>query len=85
MAPAVEGQLHALVDQPLAREPVADAGLGQQIDGALLQQAGADAGAQILGVAPLQHHAVDAGEPQQPRQQQPRRPAADNSNLCAHT
>ena len=56
----------------------------EHVDSALLQQAGADAGAQIFGRAPLEHDALDAGEPEQPRQQQPRRPAADNSNLCAH-
>ena len=84
VALAVEGQLQPVVDQALARQPVADAGLGEDVDRALLQQAGADAGAQIFGRAPLQHDALDAGEAQQPRQQQPCRAAADNSNLCAH-
>ena len=36
-------------------EPVADAGLRQQIDRALLEQAGAHARAQVLRRAPLQH------------------------------
>ena len=84
MAAAVEGQLHAFVDQPLAREALADAGLGQQVDRALLEQTGADAGAQILGRAPLQHDRLDAGQSQQPRQQQAGRPAADDSDLRAH-
>ena len=84
MALAVEGELHTFVDQPLAGEPIADAGFRQQVHGALLQQTGADAGAQVLGIAALQHHAVDAGEPEQPRQQQPRRPTAHNSNVSAH-
>ncbi len=72
------------MDQPLARQPVADAGLGEDVDRALLQQAGADAGTQVLRRAPLQHDAVDAGQAEQPRQQQSRGPATDNSNLCAH-
>ena len=84
MAPAVERQLDAVVDQPLAIEPLADADLVQQIDGALLEQAGADAGAQVLGRAPLEHDAIDAGQPQQPGEQQPGRPAADDPDLRAH-
>ena len=43
------------MDETLAREAFADAGLGQQVDRALLEQTGADAGAQILGRATLQY------------------------------
>ena len=84
MALAVEGQLQSVVDQALARQPVADAGLSQDIDRALLQQTCTDAGEQIFGRTPFEHDAVDAGKAQQAREQQSRRSAADNSNLCAH-
>ena len=36
---AVEAQLDAVVDQPFAQQPLADAGLRQQIDRALLEHA----------------------------------------------
>src|SRR3546814_12721733 len=35
--------------------------------------------------APLQHHAGDARQVQELRQQQPRRPAADDANLSPHS
>ncbi len=66
--PPVEGQLQALVDQPLAREPGAEAGVGQHVDRALLEQSGAHAGAQIRRRPPLQDDDVDALETQQPCQ-----------------
>ena len=65
-APPAERQLHAVVDEPLAHEPVAHPRLDKGIDRALLQEPGADARAQVLRVAPLEHHAGDAGEPEQP-------------------
>src|SRR6185295_6163286 len=84
MAAAVEGELHPVVDEPLPQEPRAQARLGKDIDGALLQQPRPDARAQVLGAAPLQHDAVDPGQAEQPRQQQPRRSGTDDSNLGSH-
>src|SRR6478672_7224977 len=55
-----------------------------RVDRALLEQTGADAGAQILGRATLQYGRFDPGQSQQARQQQPGRSAADDSDLCAH-
>ena len=81
---AVERQLDAVVQQPLAVEAVADADLLQQVDGALLEQAGADAGVQVFGGAPLQHDRFNAGETQQPGKQQPGGSATDNPDLRAH-
>ena len=84
VAPAVESQLDAIVDERVAIEPRADADLVEQIDGALLEQAGADAGAQVFGRASLEHHGVDAGQAQQPREQQPGWSSADDPDLRAH-
>ncbi len=83
-APSVEGELHAGMDQPLARQPVADADFGQHVDRALLEQSRADARAQVFGRPPLQHHSVDARLAQHPREQQAGRAGADNSNSSSH-
>ena len=56
--------------RPSRVHAVADAGRIQQIDGDLLQHAGADAGRDIVAVAPLEHDAVDAGHVQQLAEQQ---------------
>ena len=45
---AVELELDPVVDDALALHPLADAGLAQQIDGALLEHAGADAVLDVL-------------------------------------
>ena len=63
--------------------PLADAGLGQQVDRALLQHAGAHAVLDVVAVAALEDDRVDAGEMQQMRQQQARRTGADDAHLCS--
>ena len=81
MAAAGEADLEPVVDQAFAPQPGADPGLVQQVDRALLEHPGADP---LLDVAPavaLQHDRVDAVPMQQLRQQQARRPGADDADL----
>ena len=74
----------AVVDHALAAQPLIDAEIGHQVDGALLQHAGAHAAFDVLAAARFQHHAVDAGALQQQREEQPRGSRADDADLCAH-
>ena len=60
VARAAEGELDAVVDQPLAMGPRADADLVQQFDRALLEQAGADPRQHVFAGLPFQDHVVDA-------------------------
>src|SRR5205809_347092 len=57
---AVEYEVDAMVDQSLALQAVADTGLAEQVDGALLQHAGPNALLDVLAGAALQHDRFDA-------------------------
>jgi hypothetical protein len=81
-APAAHADLDALVDQPVAMQPLGDTRLFQQLDRALLQHAGADAGFDIAARPQFENHALDAVHLQQARQQEPRRTGADDADLC---
>ena len=65
-------------------QPLAGAEFVHQLDGALLQHAGAHAALDVVAAARLQHHAIDAGAMQQQRQEQPGRTGADDPDLRAH-
>ena len=80
---AAEAQLDAMMREAFALKAFADAGFDQQIDGALLQYAGAHAVLDVFAVATLEHDRVDARKMQQMRQQQAGRPRADNAYLRA--
>src|SRR4051812_29787515 len=84
VALAVEAQLDAVMDEPLACQAVAEPGLGQELDGALLEDAGADAVLDVLAAAGLEDDGVDALEVQEVRQHQPGGPGTDDSDLCPH-
>ena len=83
MSTAAEAQLDAVMGQPQPRHALADAGLLEQVDGALLEQAGANSLLDILAAASLEHDRLDAGQVQQVRQHQARRTRADDADLCA--
>ncbi len=83
MATAAEAQFDAVMRQPETPHPLADAGFIHQVDGALLEQAGANPLLDVLAAASLEHDGFDAGKMQQVRQHQARRPRADNPDLCA--
>ena len=54
MGAFAETQIHAVVDQAFALEPFADAGFFQQVNSALLQDAGANALLHVLAAAIFQ-------------------------------
>ena len=82
MAAAAEAQFEAVMSQAESRQPLADAGLFEQVDGALFEQAGADALFDISAAASLEHDRLDAGKVQQMREHQARRSRADDADLC---
>ena len=81
---AAEADVEPRVGHALAMQPLAGAELVHQVDGALLQHAGAHAALDVVAAARLQHDAVDAGALQQQRQEQPGRTGADDPDLRAH-
>ena len=84
VAPPVEAQQDAVVHEPLAREPLADADVAQQIDGALLQHARAHSLLHVRAAAILEDDRLDAYPVEQPRQHQARGPRADDRDLGLH-
>ncbi len=76
-------QLDAVVDQPFAPQPLADADLVQQVDRALLEDAGADPLLDVLAAPVLEDDRVDALEVQQMREHQPGGTGADDPDLGA--
>ena len=69
---------------PLGQEPIGDAALIEDLDGARLQTAGARAG-QVLVGAPLDDRNVDARQPELTGQHQPRRAGAgDHHRVLGH-
>ena len=56
MAAAAETQLDAVMGQAQTLQPLADAGFFEQVDSALLEQAGANPLLDILAAASLEHN-----------------------------
>src|SRR5262249_51797293 len=84
MATSLEGDRNTLVAEPLTLQSLADSSLDEEVDGPLLQQTGAHPGAEIVGCAFLQDDRFYACQPQEPRQQQARWSAANDSDLGVH-
>ena len=84
MAPAVEAQLDAAVDQPLAEQPLAHPALDEEVDGALLEHPGAHPPLDVLAAARLEDDGLDAVEVEQVGEHQPRRARADDRHLGSH-
>jgi hypothetical protein len=76
-----EAELQPFLGERLALEPLAHAHLDHQVDGPLLEQAGADALLDVLLGARLEHHRVDALETEQAAQQQAGGAGADDADL----
>ncbi len=53
----------------------------EQVDGALLEHAGADAVLDVVAVARLEHDALDARDLEQAREREPGRAGADDPDL----
>src|SRR3954470_6560955 len=79
-----EAQLDAVVDEALALEALAGPDLAHQVDRALLQHAGPDRGLDRRARAALDDDRLDAAQVEHLREQQPRRPGADDADLGAH-
>ncbi len=83
MPGAGKADLDPVMDQALAPQPFAEAGLDQEIDAALLQHAGTDAALDMLAAALLEDDGVDPLALQQVAQQQAGRPGAEYADLGA--
>ena len=81
---ARELQLDAVVHEPLARHPLAHAGIGEEVDDALLEHARANAGLDVLAAPVLQDHRLDPRAMEQLGERQPGRPRSDDRHLGAH-
>ena len=79
-----KSQLDAIVDESFALQSRADSGLHHQLDGAVLQHAGANAALAIFARLAFEHDRLDALQMQQVRQHQSCRSGADDSNLRSH-
>ena len=66
---------------PSRLQPLADAGLDEQVGGSLLEHAGADAVLDVLAAAVLEHDRLDPLALEQPRERQPGRAGADDPDL----
>jgi len=84
MALAAEAKLDPVVNQALALQPRADAGIVQQIDAALFQHACPNAMLDIVASTILDHRRFDPLPLQQMSEQQAGRPGADDPELRAH-
>src|SRR4051794_17017088 len=78
---AVELHVDAVVHDPLAMQPVADAGAVEEVDRALLEDAGADARFDVVAATVLEDDSVDARDVQQLPEREPGRAGADDRDL----
>ena len=81
---AVELELDAFVDDPLAVHPFADTRPSQQFDRALLEHAGPDPVLDVVAAAVLEHDGIDALEVEQVREGQAGGAGADDPDLGPH-
>ena len=81
MTLSVESQLDAAMDRAFAQHALPDAAFAKQIDGALLEDAGAQGRFDLDAAAGLQHDRVDTFEMKQMRKCKARRPGADDADL----
>src|SRR5215212_345673 len=81
VAAALEAQLEALVDEPLAVQALADAGLGEDVDRALLEDAGTDALLDVGAAAGLEQDGLNALAREQVAEEQAGRPGADDADV----
>jgi hypothetical protein len=77
-----EAQFNAMMDEPLALEPISNAHPLQQIDRTLLKHAGTDATLDVCPITRFKDDRVNARLPQQFREHQPSRTRPDNCHLC---
>ena len=78
-----EGEVDTVVTHALALQPLAHAGLCEQVHGRLLEHAGPHAFDHVFFGAALEDHRVDALQVQQLTEHQTGRAAADDADLGA--
>ena len=81
---AVELEVDAAVDDPLAVEPLAHTRVAEQVGRPLLEHAGPDPVLAVLARAGLEHHRLDALAREQLREREPGRAGADDRDLGPH-
>ena len=84
MAGAGEAELDAVVHQAFALQAVADTGLNEQIDRALLKNAGANALLDVFARVGFENHGIDALQMKKMRERESGGPRSDDSNLGSH-
>jgi hypothetical protein len=80
---AGELELDSLVDEPLALKPLPDPDLAQQVDSALLEDAGANSLLDVLAAPVLQDDGVDPLQMEELRQHEPGGTGTDDPDLCS--
>ena len=81
MSRAAELELQAVVGETLLVEPRAGPDLGQELDRAVLEHAGADASLHMVARACFQHDRLDPLEVEQVGEHETGRPGADDHDL----
>jgi hypothetical protein len=84
VTPPAEAELDAVVDEALALHPLADAGLGEKVDGALFEHAGPNRALDLVPAADFEHDRLDALQMKQMRQQQASGAGADDPDTRPH-
>jgi len=73
------------VDEALPFYAVAETSFGEQVDGILLEQSGANSFLHVVTAAGFQHHRFDSLQMQKMGQHQSRGTCSDDSDLGAHS
>ena len=81
---ALELQLDAVVDDPLALQPLPRAGVDEEVGDRLLEHTRSQALLDVLLAAVLEHDRLDALAVQEVREGETSRPGADDADLRAH-
>ena len=84
VALAVELELDAVVDDPLALQPLSRAGVDEEVGDRLLEHARPQALLDVLPAAVLEHDRLDALAVQEVREGETSRPGADDADLRPH-
>jgi hypothetical protein len=84
MPTPVESEPDAIVPQSLALEAIADAGIDQQVNGPLFENARSNALLDVLSAAAFENDRLNAREMQKMREHQAGGTGADNANLSSH-
>src|SRR5215468_1406325 len=85
MIATLKTQCNSVVNEALTSQPVSHTHVRQQVNGVLLENAGAHPLLYIFASSRFQHDGLNALQVQEVRQYQPRRPCPNNPNLRSHS